>query len=89
VTAAAVAAEAFLEAAAARTPDGGELAAELWRVVLEHASVLPGAWVVRALELRDAGGADPLWAARTVTLAGLVLEGAAEASAPKALRKAR
>jgi len=57
-----------------RSPQAGELAAELWRAVLEGAAGLPADWVQRALELRD-GKAPALWAAHSVTLAGLVLEG--------------
>jgi hypothetical protein len=72
----------FLQGAA--TPEAGQLAGEFWRAVLEEAAEQPGDVVRRALDLRDAGAGDPLWGARTVTLAGMVLEAAVKTKGKKA-----
>lgn len=68
----------------ASTPEAGQLAGELWHAVLEEAAVQPGDVVRRALELREAGVDDPLWGARTVTLAGMVLESAVKTKGKEA-----
>ena len=62
---------AFLRGA--HTEAGGDLATALAHAVLGGAAELPGEWTRLALDVRDA---DPSWAAKTVTLAGLVLDDA-------------
>jgi hypothetical protein len=57
----------------AHTDAGGDLATVLALAVLRGAAELPGAWTRLALAVRDA---DPTWAAKAVTLAGLVLDDA-------------
>jgi hypothetical protein len=63
------AAIAFLRSA--HTDAGGDLATVLARGVLRAAAELPGEWTRLALEVRDAA---PTWAAKAVTLAGMVLD---------------
>ncbi|MEP7124503.1 MAG: hypothetical protein ABJE95_26480 [Byssovorax sp.] len=55
----------------AHTGAGGDLAMALATRVLWGAAELPSEWTRLALDVRDG---DPTWAAKAVTLAGLVLD---------------
>ena len=55
----------------AHTRAGGDLATGLAMAVLWGAAELPSEWTRLALDVRDG---DPTWAAKAVTLAGLVLD---------------
>ena len=63
--------EALTFLRSAHTDAGGSLATTLALAVLRGAAELPREWTRLALDVRDA---DPIWAAKAVTLASLVLD---------------